>query len=333
VSRAVVTWVLTIVLIGAGASPAAGYLKLGASLGGRVVSIQWAQLPIRYFVTNRGVAGVSATQFRTAVDRAAQSWQDVPTSSVSFQSVGFTGAEPFDEDGIVTIGFQDHPELDRVLGTTGFVVDVLTGNIVEADIFLNSTFQWSVAAAGEIGRFDVESITLHEIGHLAGLSHSLLGETELTAGRRRVIAAEAVMFPIAFSAGVIEGRTLRADDVAGISDIYPDGGFRSRTGSVNGRVTRNGVGLFGAHIVAFHPQSGSMVGGFTLTSTGEFVIAGLAPGPHILRVEPLDDAAIDSFFGESPPPETGFAVTYLDQLAIVPAGGNAQVADVAVRIE
>jgi hypothetical protein len=98
-------------------------------------------------------------------------------------------------------------------------------------------------------------------------------------------------------------------------------------------VTRNGRGIFGAHIVAFHPQSGKMVGGFTLSSTGEFVIAGLAPGPHILRVEPLDDAAIDSFFGESPPPETGFAVTYLDQLAIVPAGGNAQVADIAVRIE
>jgi hypothetical protein len=333
VSRSVTTWLLTILLVGAAAWPAAAYLKLGASFGGRVISIQWAQQPIRYFITNRGVPGVSATQLRTAVDRAAQSWQDVSTSSVSFQSVGFTGAEPFDEDGIVTIGFQDHPELDRVLGTTGFVVDVLTGNIVEADIFLNSTFPWSVAAAGETGRFDVESIALHEIGHLAGLSHSLLGETELTAGRRRVIAAEAVMFPIAFTAGVVEGRTLRADDVAGISDIYPDGGFRSQTGSVGGRVTRNGRGIFGAHIVAFHPQSGKMVGGFTLSSTGEFVIAGLAPGPHILRVEPLDDAAIDSFFGESPPPETGFAVTYLDQLAMVPAGGNAQVADIAVRIE
>jgi hypothetical protein len=333
VSRSLVTWLLTIVLVGAGATPATAYLKLGASLGGRIVSIQWAQLPIRYFVTNRGVPGVSASQLRTAADRAAQSWQNVPTSSASFQSVGFTGAEPFDEDGIVTIGFQDHPELERVLGTTGFVIDVLTGDILEADIFLNSSFPWSVAAAGENGRFDVESITLHEIGHLAGLSHSLLGETELTAGRRRVIAAEAVMFPIAFSPGVIEGRTLRADDVAGISDIYPDGGFRTRTGSVEGRITRNGSGVFGAHIVAFHPQSGALVGGFTLTSTGEFVIAGLAPGPHILRVEPLDDAAIDSFFGESPPPDISFAVTYLDQLPVVPAGGNAEVAEIVVRPE
>jgi hypothetical protein len=326
-------WLLAIVLHGAGATPANAYLKLGASLGGRIVSIQWAELPIRYFVTNRGVAGVTASQLRSAVDRAAQTWQNVPTSAVSFQSVGFTGAEPFDEDGIVVIGFQDHPELDRVLGTTGFVVDVVTGNILEADIFLNASFNWSVATEGDSGRFDVESIALHEIGHLAGLSHSLLGETELMAGRRRVIAAEAVMFPIAFSAGVIEGRTLRADDVAGISDIYPDGAFRSRTGSVQGRVTKNGRGVFGAHVVVFHPRSGSLVGGFTLTSTGDFVIAGLLPGPHVLRVEPLDDAAIDSFFGESPPPETSFDVTYLNQLAIVPAGGNVEIVEIAVRPE
>ncbi|MGH9146915.1 MAG: matrixin family metalloprotease [Vicinamibacterales bacterium] len=332
-NRLLVSWLLIVVLVGAWTRQADAYLKLGASLGGQIVSLQWAQQPIRYFVTNRGVPGVSATQLRTAVDRAAQSWQNVPSSAVSFVSVGFTSAEPFDEDGIVTIGFQNHPELDRVLGTTGFIIDVLSGDILEADIFLNGSFQWSVAADGEAGRFDVESIALHEIGHLAGLSHSLLGETEMTTGRRRVIAAEAVMFPIAFSAGVIAGRTLRADDVAGMSDIYPDGGFRTGTGSVQGRVTRNGSGIFGAHVVAFHPPSGNLVGGFTLSSTGEFIIAGLMPGPHIIRVEPLDDAAIDSFFGESPPPETRFVVTYLDQLAVVPSGGNTEVADIAVRPE
>jgi hypothetical protein len=328
-----VVWLLTLTLIAAGVSPADAYLKLGASIGSQIIAIQWSQLPIRYFVTDRGVPGVSASQLRTALDRAAQSWQDVPTSSVSFESVGFTSAEPFDEDGIVTIGFQDHPELERVLGTTGFVIDVITGNILEADIFLNSSFDWTVASGGESGRFDVESIALHEIGHLAGLSHSLLGETELMAGQRRVIAAEAVMFPIAFSPGVIEGRTLRADDVAGISDIYPDGEFRVQRGSIQGRVTRNGVGVFGAHIVAFHPQTGALVGGFTLTPAGDFVIAGLAPGPHVVRVEPLDDAAIDSFFDGSPLPDISFSVTYLDRLAVVPVGGNSELVEIPVRPE
>ncbi len=39
-----------------------------------------------------------------------------------------------------------------------------------------------------------------------------------------------------------------------------------------------------------------MVGGFALNEAGEFVIAGLSPGPYILRAEPLDDAGTDSFF-------------------------------------
>ena len=90
----------------------------------------------------------------------------------------------------------------------------MTGEIIESDIFLNSTFAWSVAAGGEPGRQDVESIALHEIGHLHGLGHSMLGETELIGGGRRVLGAEAVMFPIAFTAGTLN-RTLRADDIAG----------------------------------------------------------------------------------------------------------------------
>ena len=37
------------------------------------------------------------------------------------------------------------------------------------------------------------------------------------------------MFPIAFAAGSIAARTLKADDIAGISDLYPDGDFATPT--------------------------------------------------------------------------------------------------------
>jgi len=328
--RVVKPTLITIILVAA-TDAAHAYLKLGANVGLRTVELRWSRQPIRYFITDRGVPGVSAAQLQTAVGRASRTWQDVPTSSVAFQFVGFTSAEPSDDDGIVTLGFQDRPDLETILGSTRFVVDVLTGELVEADIFLNSNFPWSVAVAGENGRFDVESIALHEIGHLAGLSHSLLGETELTSGRRRVIAAEAVMFPIAFSAGVLEGRTLRADDIAGVSDLYPDGGFSTRTGSVQGRITKDGRGVFGVHVVAFHTRTGALVGGFTVTTSGDFVIAGLAPGPHVLRVEPLDDARVESFFGDSPLLDTGFGVTYFERLVIVPEGSNVGPVEIRVR--
>jgi hypothetical protein len=195
---------------------------------------------------------------------------------------------------------------------------------VEADIFFNASFQWSVAPAGESGKYDLQTIATHEIGHFSGLGHSAIGETEiLPTGGRRVIAAEAVMFPIAFPAGNIAGRELKPDDIAGISDIYPDGGFNTATGSISGRVTKDGQGLFGAHVVAFEPATGHLIANLTLDDEGQFSMAGLTPGPHIVRVEPLDDADLDSYFDTSiTTVDLDFRVSFLDRLVVVPRGGD-----------
>jgi len=202
------------------------------------------------------------------------------------------------------------------------MVDSVTGELVESDIFFNSAFQWSTAPNGEAGRFDVQSIALHEIGHLSGLGHSALGESEVRAGGgRRVLAAETVMFPVAYAAGSIAQRTLKADDIAGISDLYPDGDFASE-GSISGRVTKNGTPVFGAHIIAYNLTNGSMVATFTLNTNGEFAIGGLSPGPHLVRVEPLDDADLDSFFDASRTVDINFQVTFYNRIVIVPRGAD-----------
>ena len=203
----------------------------------------------------------------------------MPTASITYQFGGFTRSLPGEDDGRSTLGFLNEPDLDRVLASTSYLVDDVTGELLESDIFFNSAFPWSVAATGERGRWDLETIALHEIGHFSGLGHSAIGETEMAGGGRRVLSTGAVMFPIALGAGDISGRTLRPDDIAGISDLYPDGDFNDDTGSVSGRVTKNGSGVFGAHVVAFDPRTGEMVGNFTLDTDGQFSIAGPPPGP------------------------------------------------------
>jgi hypothetical protein len=319
-------------LIFSGPSDSFAYLKFGVTAGGRSVTLKWSEMPVTYYVTDHGVPGVVPADFRAALGRAFATWEDVPTASISYRFGGFTSALPGEDDGMNTLGFRSAPELDRVLASTSFLVDTATGALLESDIFFNSAFQWSVDPAGQAGRFDLESIALHEIGHMSGLGHSLLGETELQpGGGRRVLAAEAVMFPIAYGSGNILARTPRADDQAGMSDLYPAGEFNRETGSLSGRVTKNGQGIFGAHVVAFNPGEGTLIANFTLDSQGRFSIAGLSPGPHIVRVEPIDDAGLDSFFQSSANTDVDFRAAYYERLVIVPPGGDSGEIQISVQ--
>lgn len=310
-------------LVSGFAEPIIAYLKIGARVQGRTLSIRWRNLPIRYYVTDAGTSGVSATEFQGAVTRAFNTWNGVETASTSSQFAGFTQATPGSDDGMVVIGYQNRPELERTLAATNFLIDVTNGDIVESDIFFNTAFPWSTAASGVSGRFDVESIALHEVGHLHGLGHSALGETEMRPGGRRVLGAEAVMFPIAFTAGSIADRTLKPDDIAGIGDIYPRSGAGSRRlGSISGRVTKNGAGVVGAHVVAFNPSTGDLIGGFSLGNDGAFTIASLESGTYVLRVEPLDDGDIESFFDSSVNVDVNFRVRFHDRVIAVTQGGG-----------
>jgi hypothetical protein len=329
--RRIGVWLTVFGAVLAAAPVARAYLKFGFDLNGKTIAVRWTSLPVRYFVTNRDVPNVSAGQLQAAAQQGFAAWASVPTVTLSAQFVGFTSAEPSVDDGINVIGFQSRPDADRTLGATEFAFDDLTGMLIESDIFLNSTFDWSVAPSGNTGRFDVQSIVTHELGHLHGLGHSALGETELRpGGGRRVLAKQAIMFPIAFPAGNIDDRTPKADDRAGIGEIYASTSFNHEFGQITGRVTLNGQGLFGAHVTAFNSVTGALVGGFCLDVQGRFTIGGLAAGVYVVRAEPLDDGDVDSFFDANTQVNINFKPTYFGKLVAVQAGGGSPAIEIKV---
>lgn len=288
------------------------YLHFGGPDG----VLAWKGFPIRYVITTREVPGVTLDQLRSALERSFDDWRGVPTASVSFEFHGFTVADAVEGDFLSTFGFEPLP--GRVLGIARLLFDARLTQIVETDIAFTTLAPWSTAQAGEPGRHDLVDVATHEIGHMLGLAHSLIGETQVVPGGRRVLGTETVMFPIAFFRGSVADH-VSADDEAGLSVLYPANGFRLRTGSIKGRVIAGGRGLFGAHVVTFDLETKKLVGGFSLSNSGDFAIAGLEPGPKIIRVEPLDDARVESFFDDA---DVDFRVTFLDRLVFVPAGGT-----------
>jgi hypothetical protein len=329
--RRIAAWLIVLGALAAAAPVARGYLKFGFDLNGKTIGVRWTTLPVRYFVTNRDVPNVSASQLQAAAEQGFASWAGVPAVALSAQFVGFTSAEPSSDDGISVIGFQSRADLDRTLGATQFSFDDVTGNLIESDIFLNSSFDWSVTPSGSAGRFDVQSIVTHELGHLHGLGHSALGETELRpGGGRRVLAKQAVMFPIAFPAGNIDDRAPKADDQAGMGEIYASTTFNREFGQITGRVTLNGQGLFGAHVTTLNSATGALVAGFCLDSQGRFTIGGLPAGVYVVRAEPLDDGDIDSFFDPDTQVNINFKPTFFSKLVAVQAGGASPAIEIKV---
>lgn len=315
----------------AAAAPVSAYLPLGTNINGANILTRWTSLPIRYFVTDRAANGVSAAQLQAAAAASFSSWSQVPNGALSASFAGFTNAEPVREDGATVIGFQNHEELERTLGVTTFTLDRTTGALVEVDIFLNSFFAWSVAASGESNKFDTQSILTHEAGHLIGLGHSLLGETVLRPeGGRRVVAKRSVMFPIAYAIGTTLDRNLQDDDIAAVAATYPTSTFLNTTGSIAGKVTLGGAGIFGAHVVAVNTRTGQTVGSFSLNSQGQFSMDGLEPGVYVVRVEPIDDADIGSFFSDEAKVDANFRAAFHNKLVSVPVGGSGALIEIKV---
>ena len=160
---------------------------------------KWATSPVPYEVNETGGPTGSAA----AIQAAANTWSGAGTD-FSFSYAGSTGSG-YGHDGLNVISFAN-------LGSSTIIGKATTytsgSTITEADIQFNSNFAWSTDTATPGDKMDLQTITLHELGHWLRLL-DLYGANDT--GK--------VMYGFG-SEGEMK-RTLTSDDQQGIQWIYP----------------------------------------------------------------------------------------------------------------
>ncbi len=265
------------------ASPAPGYVPNTIDFVGSPVIAHWSasEFPIPIRVTPGLTSDVNDGSERSALDSAMATWGAASDSTAAIYVEREQDVEANVLDGINAIQFSNSVDLDQA----GFVSLTLLlteadGRIVEADMLVNDRrFGFTTQAGSQIG-LDLETVMLKELGKLLGLANSPLGARNFDG---TIDEVSAVMFSV--SRGITESaRTLRDDDVAGIGAMYPASG--SRRGAISGFVTRDGLPVFGAHVLAHDPIQDVLVSAVTLPD-GSYEIAGLPEGRYLMEAVPL----------------------------------------------
>jgi hypothetical protein len=243
---------------------------------------------VPFFISDTGPAvmapGDSFPAIIGEIRGAAAVWNTVSTSKLRLAYGGlYTAGSASELSPGIDVEFSDEipPGLvalgvPEVTGSLGYGSEGLIVPIIRSIIYLPNDLTNVYPYGNFLSYSEPFFVTLvHEFGHTMGLQHTL---------------SSGVMSTLWTSASS-KATPLGADDIAGISVLYPADGYLPTVGSISGHVTLGSTGLALASVVALSATYPAI--SILTNPDGSYRMDGVPPGLYSVYAQPL------------PPPEYG----------------------------
>jgi Matrixin len=237
---------------------------------------------VSYFISNQApsvmMPGDDFQSLISQIQAAANVWNQVPTSTIrlAFGGMETVGATQQNTPGIDVVFDDDMPV--GLLAQTRVTLPSDVSSIVNVpSVFISRSkvqLRSDLTVYQQASYYDSFFLTIaHEFGHAMGLQHTLTSGLMAT--------------PV--TSATSKAAPLSADDIAGISMLYPVSGYGNITGAISGVVLQNGTGVNLASVVALS-SNGIAISGLT-NPDGTYFIGGVPPGQYYVYTHPLPPAA------------------------------------------
>jgi hypothetical protein len=192
---------------------------LACKEGETPIPIFWDRSCVVYHIARSGLPpSQDPEDVYDAIRQSFQTWADASCSYLALLDGGFTNEDrvgynscaPSKNANIIIFRDTHWRHQSGALALTSVTYDVRSGEIVDADIELNSTAGIVYTTSDLVGQIniDVRNTVTHEAGHLLGLDHTPVEDATMFATAPR---------------GETKKRDLHQDDLAGVCAIYPRG--------------------------------------------------------------------------------------------------------------